>query len=58
MSIIIGIPLAEYINNNYKGVKSHFASDFGLQKQNVNTLLKANCIVIDNEIYRPMGKRG
>lgn len=54
---MLGISLEAYIKQNYNGVKSHFAKDYAIPRQNVNTLIKQGYIVIDGTLYRPMAHR-
>lgn len=48
--------LDEYISQHYGGNKAKFAEDFGLYRQNVNSLIKKGVIVIDGQLYRPLAK--
>lgn len=50
---MIAITLQNFIDKEFKGVKSHFAQHYGIHRQNVNTMIKKGYIVIDGELYRP-----
>ncbi len=47
------IKLQDFIDKEFKGVKSHFADHYAIPRQNVNTMIKKGYIVIDGELYRP-----
>lgn len=55
---MLAIPLPEYIQVNYKGVKAHFAKDYAIPRQNVNTLIRQGYVVIGDRLFRPMAHRG
>lgn len=45
------MPLNEYINKNYNGVKKDFADDNNVTKQQVNKWINAKMVVIGNKLY-------
>lgn len=54
---MIAIPLLDYIALRYNGIKSRFAQDYAIPRQNVNTLIKKGYVVIGEDLYRPMAVR-
>lgn len=55
---LVAIPLAEYIDQHYDGNKAAFATAHGLLRQNVNKMIAAGFVMINDELYRPKGERG
>ena len=43
--------LIEYINEHYAGNKTAFGNANGLVKQTVNTMLKREYIIVNNDLY-------
>lgn len=58
MKTLTAIPLEEYIRIHFDGNKSAFAQHVGLYRQNVNSMLNKNYVVIGNTIYRPKAEWG
>lgn len=54
---MIAIPLMEYINMHYNGVKAQFAKDYSIPRQNVNKLISQGYVMIGDTLYRPMAHR-